>query len=161
MILALLLAAAPAVCPAITRHASSDAKSVILQGVTIPAGSETFFTSGLVAEPIDAAQPATTLEAFGDTRTQALSIFGRMKVLLANNGYGMGDIVKLTVFIAGDAKLGGKMDFKGFNDAYKMHFGTTEQPKVVARSTVQVAALAAPMYLIEIEAVAARASCGR
>jgi 2-iminobutanoate/2-iminopropanoate deaminase len=72
-------------------------------------------------------------------------------------GFSMNDVVKLTVFVVGDPKLGGKMDFAGFNAAYREFFGTAENPNLVARSTVQVAALVSPNFLIEIEAIAAKA----
>jgi 2-iminobutanoate/2-iminopropanoate deaminase len=49
------------------------------------------------------------------------------------------------------------MDFQGMNEAYRMFFGTAENPNVVARSTVQVVALANPLYLVEIEVTAAKA----
>jgi enamine deaminase RidA (YjgF/YER057c/UK114 family) len=42
------------------------------------------------------------------------------------------------------------------NDGYKMFFGSADNPTTVARSTVQVAALVSPNYLVEIEAVAAK-----
>ncbi len=76
---------------------------------------------------------------------------------MAAHGYTMADVIKLTVFVAGDPKLGGKMDFTGMNDGFKMFFGTPENPGTVARSTVQVAALAGPNFLVEIEATAAKA----
>jgi len=60
------------------------------------------------------------------------------------------------VFVAGDPAKGGKMDFAGMNEGFKTFFGTTDNPTTVARSTVQVAALAGPAYLVEIEATAAK-----
>lgn len=54
-------------------------------------------------------------------------------------------------------KMRGKMDFAGFNAAYKAFYGTSENLNLVARSTVQVAGLASPNFLAEIEAVAAKA----
>ncbi|MFW2829297.1 RidA family protein [Sphingomonas sp. ID0503] len=139
----------------IVRH-SAGAEAIILEGVTVPAGSETLYLSGQLADPIDPTKK-TTAEDYGDTHTQAISTFKKIKASLEKHGYSMGDVVKLTVFVAGDPKLGGKLDFKGFNDAYKMFFGTAEQPNKVARSTVQVAALVQPQYLIEIEATAVKA----
>jgi enamine deaminase RidA (YjgF/YER057c/UK114 family) len=38
------------------------------------------------------------------------------------------------------------------NEGFRQFFGTAENPNTVARSTIQVAALAAPGYLVEIEA---------
>jgi enamine deaminase RidA (YjgF/YER057c/UK114 family) len=69
----------------------------------------------------------------------------------------MADVYKLTVFVVAAPKMDGKMDFAGFNEGYRQFFGTAQNPNLVARSTVQVAALAGPDYLIEIEATAAKA----
>ena len=130
--------------------------AIILSGVVIPAHSELVFLSGQLANPIDATKPADSIEAFGDTRTQTISTFAKIKAALARTGYTMADIVKLTVFVVGDPKLAGKMDFAGFNAGYRQFFGTADNPNLVARSTVQVAALAGPYFLVEIEAIAAK-----
>ncbi len=150
-----LFSATSAVAGPIVRH-TNPPPAIILSGVTVPAGAETLILSGQLASPIDPAK-TDSIEAFGDTKTQTISTFNKIKALLAKQGYMMSDIVKLTVFVAGDPKLGGKMDFAGFNAGYKEFFGTAENPNLVARSTVQVAALAGPKFLIEIEAIAAKA----
>lgn len=155
LILAAFLSTAPVIAAPVVRHKGA-ADAIILQGVTVPAGSETLLLSGQLASPIDPSKPATTMDDFGDTKTQTISTFRKIEAILKARGYAMGDVVKLTVFVAGDPKLGGKMDFAGFNDGYKMFFGTPGQPNLVARSTVQVAALAGPMFLIEIEAIAVK-----
>ncbi|MDF0542430.1 RidA family protein [Sphingobium sp. H39-3-25] len=139
----------------IVRHVNPP-PAIILGGVTIPPDAETVILSGALASPID---PANTqgFEAYGDTKTQTISVLNKIKASLAKLGYAMSDIVKLTAFVAGDPKMGGKMDFAGFNDGYRQFFGTADNPNLVARSTVQVAGLAGPWYLIEIEATAAKA----
>ena len=72
-------------------------------------------------------------------------------------GLGFGDVVKMTVFlVANPASSEGHMDFKGFMEAYTQYYGTAEQPNLPARSAVQVAGLAAPGMLVEIEVVVAR-----
>ena len=139
--------------------AAGPTPALILQGVLVPATAETFYLSGQLASPIDPAKPVTaasSIEDFGDTKTQTVSILTKIKGLLAAHGYAMTDVIKMTVFVAGDPKLGGKMDFAGINDGYKQFFGTAENPNVVARSTIQVAALAAPWALVEIEVTAAK-----
>lgn len=68
----------------------------------------------------------------------------------------MGDVVKMQVFLVGDPKLDGKMDFAGFMKGYKQYFGTAEQPNLPARSAFQIAALANPGWLVEIEVTAVR-----
>lgn len=142
----------------IVRHANpGPGPSLILQSVTIPAGAETLVLSGQLAAPIDPSKPVTGVESFGDTRTQTVSIFTKIKAILAEHGYTMADVYKLTVFVTADPKRGdGKMDFAGMNDGFKQFFGSADNPNTVARSTVQVAALAGPNYLVEIEATAAR-----
>lgn len=138
----------------IVRH-TNPPPAIILGGVTIPPGAEILMLSGQLASPID---PAKTegVEAYGDTKTQTISTFRKIEAALAKQGYAMSDVIKLTVFVVGDPKLGGKMDFAGFNAGYREFFGTVANPNLVARSTVQVAALAGPQFLIEIEATAAR-----
>lgn len=143
----------------IVRHANpaGPTPSIILQSVTIPPGAETLVLSGQLASPIDPSKPVTGVDSFGDTKTQTISVFTKIKAILAEHGFTMADVYKLTVFVAADPKrTDGKMDFAGMNDGYKMFFGTPENPNLVARSTVQVAALAGPNFLVEIEATAAK-----
>jgi len=149
----------PKACAAqIVRHANPGATpSLILQSVTIPAGAETLVLSGQLAAPIDPSKPVTGVDSFGDTKTQTISVLTKIKAILAEHGYTMRDVYKLTVFVAADPKrTDGKMDFAGMNEGFKMFFGTAENPDTVARSTIQVAALAGPNFLVEIEATAAR-----
>jgi 2-iminobutanoate/2-iminopropanoate deaminase len=152
---AMLLASASAAhAQPIVRH-TNPPPAIILGGVTIPPGAEILMLSGQLPNPIDPAK-TDSIEAYGDTRTQTISTFMKIEAALAKQGYAMSDVVKLTVFVVGDPKLGGKMDFAGFNAGYREFFGTAKNPNLVARSTVQVAALAGPNFLIEIEATAAK-----
>jgi 2-iminobutanoate/2-iminopropanoate deaminase len=138
----------------VVRHANPP-PGLILAGVTVPPGAETLMLSGQVPSPID---PKVTagLEAYGDTQTQAVNVFRKIDATLQQLGWSMKDVVKLQVFLVGDPKLQGRMDFAGFNAAYRQFFGTTENPNVVARSTMQIAGLASSNFLVEIEATAAR-----
>lgn len=153
------LSTAPVAAQTVVRHANTP-PGLILQGVTVKPGATMLYLSGQLASPIDPAKavPGATLTMadYGDTRTQTLSVLAKIKAALAADGFAMTDVVKLTVFVAGDPKLGGKMDFAGMNDAFKTAFGTPANPNTVARSTVQVAALAGPAFLVEIEATAAK-----
>ncbi len=130
--------------------------SPIASTAKVPAGSTLFFLSGSTASPINPADLESP-DAFGDTATQTKSILTKMKAQLEAMGLGMGDIVKMNVFLVGDAKLGGKMDRDGMNAVFKTFFGTPEQPNLPTRSTVQVAALGRPNMLVEIEGIAAKA----
>ena len=156
---AILGAAGAAQAQPIVRHPTTP-PGLILQAVEIPPGATTLHLSGQVAAPIDPnlATPSAerTTAYFGDTRTQTVSVLRRIEAILEARGYAMRDVVKLTVFLVGDPALGGRMDFAGMNDAFRQFFGSDANPETVARSTIQVAALAGPGYLVEIEAVAAR-----
>ena len=162
------LAAAPAVAQTasaaatsspVVRHVNTP-PSLILQGVTVKPGATMLYLSGQLASPLDPANkmpPAQmTMADYGDTKTQTISTLTKIKAALAARGFTMSDVIKLTVFVAGDPKLGGKMDFAGMNDGFKQFFATAENPNTVARSTIQVAALAGPAFLVEIEATAAK-----
>jgi len=137
--------------PAITRIVASPT-AVISSSVDIPAGSRIVMLSGSTASPIDPAKP----DEFGDTATQTKSILTKMKATLEGMGLGMGDVVKMNVFLVAPTP-GGRMDSAGMNDVFKTFFGTAEQPNRPARSTVQVAALGRPTTFVEIEAMVAKA----
>ncbi len=94
--------------------------------------------------------------AFGDTQTQTVAALTSIKGTLARLGLTMGDVIKMTVFLVGDPAKDNKMDFAGMMAGYKQFFGTADQPNLPTRSAVQVAALAAPGALVEIEVIAAK-----
>lgn len=151
--LSLILAAQLAT---VERHPNPEnPQAVIVPAVGIPAGAEWLLLSGQVPRAIDPARPATTVADYGDTYTQAMSTFTRIDGILKARGWGMRDVVRLTVYLVADPATG-RMDFDGLNRAYRQWFGTAANPHLVARSTVEISALAAPGLLVEIEATAAR-----
>lgn len=136
----------------------SNPQALILDAADVKAGTDMIFLSGQLASPVDPAKTfadVKTIEDLGDTKTQTVSVLAKIKALLESRGYTMADLIKLTLFVAADPKLG-KMDFAGANEGFKQFFKTAENPTTVARSTFQVAALAGPYFLIEIEAIAAK-----
>jgi len=88
--------------------------------------------------------PSRGIAAYGDTATQIVGVLRKIETALKQQGLGLGDVVKLTVYLVGDPAKGGKLDFAGFSQGYAQFFGTAGQPNKVARTTVQVAALANP-----------------
>ncbi|WP_448664678.1 RidA family protein [Sphingomonas sp. CJ20] len=152
---ALLVGAFAAQAQEIERH-GRHATLPIVESVTVPATAETLYLSGEVASLPSGAAPANTPQAYGDTEAQTMIVLGKIEQTLARRGYGLGDVVKLTVFLVGVPERQGRLDMAGFTRAYLRFFGTAEQPNLVARTTVQVAALGDPGYLVEIEAVAAK-----
>ena len=149
---ALALTAGAAGAADIVRHSLGPNNNFpIARAVAVPAGKTIFFHSGMTPQPADPKATAGTPEYWGDTKTQAVSVFNRIKESLTSLGLGFGDVVAMTVYLAGDPAKGGRMDFEGFMAAYTQHFGTKEQPNLPARSTVQVAGLVAPGMLVEVE----------
>ncbi len=86
--------------------------------VSVPAAAETVYFSGALPEVANPAAPKGTIEAYGDTRTQTLSVLRRLQAALAAEGLGFADVVQLRVFLVGEPKLDGKLDFNGLNAAY-------------------------------------------
>jgi enamine deaminase RidA (YjgF/YER057c/UK114 family) len=150
-----VLAATGAAQAADIVHTQSD-ESPIAKMVTVPAGATTYYLSGMVAPVSNPAAPKDSIEAYGDTKTQTIGAIGEIKKALASQGLTLGDVVVMHVFLAGDPAKGGKMDFAGMMEGYKQFFGTKDQPNKPARSTVQVAALVGPAFLVEIEVIAAK-----
>jgi enamine deaminase RidA (YjgF/YER057c/UK114 family) len=136
----------------VVKHIQDD-KAAIAKGVW---AGDTFYLSGQLASPITPADPAKGTQAdYGDTKAQAASVFAKIQAALKEQGLDMKDVVKMTVFLGPDPKTG-KLDFAGMQSEYVKFFGTKEQPNKPARSAFQVAALAAPWALLEIEVIAVK-----
>jgi enamine deaminase RidA (YjgF/YER057c/UK114 family) len=133
----------------------------ISAAVTVPAGYDTVYVSGALPSIANKDAPKGSVEAFGDMATQAESALTSIKATLAKLGLGMGDVVKMTVFMVADPTKDNKLDFAGLMSAYTKFFGTPEQPNKPARSAMQVAALVAPGALVEIEAIAVKPHKGK
>ena len=137
------VAAAPA--DAAPRYVYANPQAFIAQGVVVPAGSETFYVSGIPGTP-----------AAGATEGQTAEVLGKLGAVLKANGYGLADVVNMKVYLVGDPALGGKMDFAGMNTAFKKVFGVDGEPNKPSRVTVQISGLALPGSLVEIELTAAK-----
>jgi 2-iminobutanoate/2-iminopropanoate deaminase len=156
--LTLLAGGLPTVAQAEVVRIKRDPNAVILDAARVSAGAETIYVSGQLPSPLDPSKPMSevkSLEEMGDTRQQTISVLGKIRDILATQGYTMGDVVKLSQFVTADPRLG-KMDFAGVNQGFRTFFGTPENPSTVARSTFEVAGLVGPYYLIEIEAIAVK-----
>ncbi len=136
----------------VVKHIQTE-KSAIATGVWV---GDTYYLSGQLAEPVTPADKEKGIAAeYGDTKTQAASVFAKIQKALQAQGLDMGDVVKMTVFLGPDPKTG-KLDFAGMQSEYLKYFGTATQPNKPARSAFQVAALAAPWALLEIEVIAVK-----
>jgi enamine deaminase RidA (YjgF/YER057c/UK114 family) len=160
-----LVSSAPAVLAADSKKAADKVERLplpdgnefpISSAVTVKAGVDTYFLSGALAPITNKDAPKGSVAAYGDTETQTVGALNAIKATLARLGLTMSDVVKMTIFLVGDPGKDNKMDFAGMMAGYKQFFGTADQPNKPSRSAVQVAALAAPGALVEIEVIAAK-----
>ena len=160
---ALLLAIGLAVVPSLVGAADDIVRYPILNSdfpisaaVEIPAGKSMVYFSGMVAPVADNDAPKGSVASYGNTEAQTIAVLKRIEAQLARLKLGMGDVVKMQVFLVGDPDNGGKLDFAGLMKGYTQFFGTKEQPKLPVRSAFQIAALGGPGLLVEIEVTAVR-----
>ncbi len=145
-----LTAAAAALAIAGAAHAaptfipSPMATLPIAAGAIVPAGSTLFFVSGVPGDG-----------KLVGTQAQTMDCLTKLGAVLKAQGFDYKDVVNAKVYLVADPATG-KMDFAGMNTAFKTFFGTATEPNKPSRVTVQVAGLAAPGSLVEIELTAAK-----
>ncbi len=147
--------ATPALIPDGITFMPLAASAPIAAAVAVPAGQALLLTSGTAPSVVDEKAPVGSRERYGDTKTQAIGVLQAIEARLQKAGLGLRDVIYLRVYIAADEAKGGHFDFPGWFEAYAQFFGTAANPVKPARSTVGVAGLVEPGWLIEIEAVAA------
>jgi len=90
----------------VVKHLQPNEKSPIANGVW---AGDTLYLSGQLADPVTPADAAKgTPAVYGDTKAQAFSALTKIQVLLKAQGLDTKDVVKMTVFLAGDPEKGGK-----------------------------------------------------
>ena len=140
--MATLLAASPA--GAQIRRDVTPPTSFLARSVEVPPGASTLYLSGIPSN------------VEGGTGPQTADVLAKLGASLKAAGYDYGDVVNVKVYLVGDAAKGGAMDFAGMNAEYQKVFGTAAQPAKPSRVTVQIAGLAMPGALVEIELTAAK-----
>ncbi len=108
--------------------------------VEVPPGARWLYISGQLGVARDGS-------VADDFEGQAEQAFRNVVTILAEAGMGIRDLVRVNAYITGAADVAG---YRGVRD--RMLRGQT-----TASTMLVVAALAGPQYMIEIEAVAARA----
>jgi enamine deaminase RidA (YjgF/YER057c/UK114 family) len=139
------VASAQTAAPTITRKGPANfpiSSITVVHGV---GGVDIAYASGIPGAAAD-----------GDTKAQTIVVLTKMTAVLKSEGFGLGDVVMMRVFLAGDPAMAGKMDFAGMNAAFSQFFGTADQPNKPSRTTVQIASLVAPGSMVEIEAQAVK-----
>ncbi|BFM11927.1 RidA family protein [Simiduia litorea] len=144
-----------AVAEQVQRYPLINSQFPIAAAVEVTGGS-LVFESGKVPSPKDAKAEKYSAAYWGNTEEQSFDVLKQIQSSLKSKGLDMGDVIKMTVFLVGDETKGGQMDFGGMMKAYTQFFSTAAQPNLPARSAVQVAGLAVPGMLVEIEVIAFR-----
>lgn len=109
----------------VTRYPIPNSTFPIAQVVQVTGNATTCYVSGQVPPVINKdADPASPL-AYGDTKTQTVGVLNKIKGILEGLGLGMGDVVKMQVFLVNDARSA--MDFKGFMVATLSSSGAISQ----------------------------------
>ncbi|MFT3780025.1 MAG: RidA family protein [Ottowia sp.] len=142
----------------VVRHKIPSSSFPIAAAIEVPASATRVLLSGKTPPTVDKTKAPTDPAAYGgDTKGQTIGVLKAIQEQLAGLGLSMKDVVKMQVYLVGDPAKGGKMDFAGFMEGYTQFFGdAAKQPGLPTRSTFQVAALANPAYLVEIEVEAVR-----
>jgi enamine deaminase RidA (YjgF/YER057c/UK114 family) len=157
-LLALLLLLPPAaMAQEVVRYPLPNGSSFpISAAVEVPPGKTLVYLSGMVAPVLDATAAKDSVASYGNTQAQTVGALKAIQSELEQLHLTMGDVIKMQAFLVGDPAQGGHMDFTGFMQGYTQFFGTATQPHLPVRSALQVAALANPGYLVEIEVTAVR-----
>jgi enamine deaminase RidA (YjgF/YER057c/UK114 family) len=137
----------------VVRYPIPNSTFPIALAVQVPATATTYYVSGQVPPVVSKDADPASPQAYGDVKTQTVGVLNRIKGILESLQLGMGDVVKMQVFLVHDARA--PMDFKAFMEGYTQFFGGA-QPNLPARSVVGVASLANPGFLVEIEVVAVK-----
>jgi enamine deaminase RidA (YjgF/YER057c/UK114 family) len=137
----------------VVRHPIPNSNFPIAQSVEVSGNTTTYYLSGQVPPLVNKDADPATPYAYGDTKTQTVGVLNKIKGILEGLGLGMGDVVKMQVFLVNNAAA--PMDFKAFMEGYTQFFGGS-QPNLPARSVIGVAALANPGFLVEIEVIAVK-----
>jgi 2-iminobutanoate/2-iminopropanoate deaminase len=109
-------------------------------GVEIPAGARVIFCSGQLGVARDGAVPP-------DVSGQARLCFEAIAAILAEGGMGLGDLVRLNAYVTGREHMAGYMRIRD-------EFVSDPPP---ASTLMIVQGFARPEFMVEVEAVAARA----
>jgi len=115
--------------------------SPIDSGIAVASPSALYFFAGAV--------PAVE----GDVKTQALSALDALQTRLAEAGLSFKDVIFLRCYLVPEAD--GKMDSKGWGEAYGKYFNNPTNPHKPARTTIAVHSLPRPEWKVEIDVIAA------
>jgi len=144
----------------ITQKSASDQlfiKNISDSTIRLPRGASQAVWAGNTLYVSGSLDPDMKLHT--TTEQQTVGLLNYLKKFIESEGLTFGNVVMVRVYLGGDPKKEGKMDFVGMQTGYKQFFGTAEQPNKPARTTVQVILPAADAgALVEIDLVAVKSN---
>lgn len=132
---------------------NTNSTAPVSRAVGIGSSSMFYQLGAQYPEVIDSSAPPKSIQAFGDTYTQTMTTLRRLSALLADLGLAKHNLTHMRVYLVSEV-AGGRMDLDGFNKAYTEYF-QDQQWNYPSRTVIQIAAMANPGWLLEIEATAA------
>lgn len=132
---------------------NTNTATPVSRAVGISSSSMFYQLGAQYPEVIDSSAPPKSIQAFGDTYTQTMTTLRRLSSLLADLGLAKLNLTNMRVYLVSEVP-GDRMDLDGFNKAYTEYFQDQDR-NYPSRTVIQVAAMANPGWLIEIEATAA------
>src|ERR1700738_708601 len=94
------------------RYPIPNATFPIAQAVKVSGDAATYYISGQVPPVVSKDADPSSPQAYGDTKTQTIGVLNKIKAILEGLGLGIGDVVKMQVFLVHDARA--PMDFRAF-----------------------------------------------
>src|SRR5271155_2006660 len=96
----------------VVRHPIPNSNFPISQSVEVSGNATTYYVSGQVPPVVDKDADPKSPQAYGDIKTQTVGVLNKIKGILDGLGLGMGDVVKMQVFLVNAAHA--PMASKGF-----------------------------------------------
>jgi enamine deaminase RidA (YjgF/YER057c/UK114 family) len=131
----------------VTTAAVHDPVGPYSHAIRIAPGSEWLYVSGQVSMSQDG-----ELVGAGDLAAQIEQVFANLQAVLNSSGYVFGDVVKTTTFLVNAHNVDSYRELR--TEHYRKHFTAGSYP---TSTLVVVERLANEAFLLEIEAVAAKA----
>lgn len=140
----------------IQRYAIPGSDFPISAAVEVPSGHALVLLSGKTPPVANASAPKGSVAVYGDMETQTVGALKRIQEQLQSMHLDVGDVVQMRAYLVGNPEQDDALDFDGFMRGYTKFFGTSEQPKLPARTALKIAGLAVPGMLVELEVTAVR-----
>jgi enamine deaminase RidA (YjgF/YER057c/UK114 family) len=88
----------------VVRYPVPNSTFPIAQSVQVSGNAATYYVSGQVPSVVNKEVEPNSPQAYGDTKTKTIAVLSKIKRILEGLGLGMGDVVKMQVFLVHDVR---------------------------------------------------------